>query len=212
MFNINIIDKGKEDYKITFKKMINFIKKRNKNTINEIWIVEHNPCFTLGLNANIKNIINAHNIPIIKTDRGGDVTYHGPGQIVIYFLLNLFKKIIKNKFYLFKFINILENSIIDTLKMYNINSKKKKKPGIYISNGFWKNAKIAFLGLKITKKYYTYHGISLNINMNLKPFEYIYPCGCKNIKIVDIKTLNSKISKKNIKKNFIKKIIYYLNK
>jgi lipoyl(octanoyl) transferase len=156
-------------------------------------MVEHPPVFTLGLGADATHIIDAHDIPIVQTDRGGEVTYHGPGQAVIYLLFDLrrqAKKILPREF-----VTRIEQAVIDTLAAYNLSGERKSgAPGIYIAKGDYQGAKIAALGLKIRGNGCTYHGVSLNVAMDLEPFSWINPCGYPGLQTIDMKTLGVTIS------------------
>ena len=145
---------------------------------DEIWFLEHNPIYTLGQAAFEGNIISENNIPITRTDRGGQVTYHGPGQLMIYFLLNLRRLKWGPKKLIFE----LESLLIDLLSRYDIQGERVAgAPGIYVNQ-----KKIASIGLKI-KKGFCYHGISLNIDMDLKPFDNIITCGIESLEVIQVK-------------------------
>ena len=169
---------GQVSYLETLKAMQSFTSTRTVHTEDEIWILEHPPVFTLGRHADPAHLLNPDsNIPVINTDRGGQITYHGPGQLIIYFLLDLKKSKTGPKDLVCK----IENILISLLADYKIPAEKHAgAPGIYI-----KNKKIASLGLRITKGY-CYHGLSLNINMDLSPFLLINPCGYKNLEITQM--------------------------
>lgn len=180
--------RGYEAYDTTFAAMRAFTDARTTTTANQLWMVEHPPVFTLGLGADPTHIIDAHDIPIVQTDRGGEVTYHGPGQAVIYLLFDLrrqAKKILPREF-----VNRIEQAVIDTLAAYNLSGERKPgAPGIYVANGEHQGAKIAALGLKIRGNGCTYHGVSLNVAMDLQPFSWINPCGYAGLQTIDMKTL-----------------------
>ena len=180
--------RGYEVYDTTFAAMRAFTDARTADTANQLWIVEHAPVFTLGLGADPAHVIHPNDIPVVQTDRGGEVTYHGPGQAVIYLLFDLrrqSKKILPREF-----VTRVEQAVIDTLAAYNLIGKRHTgAPGIYIANGEHHGAKIAALGLKIRGNGCTYHGVSLNIDMDLQPFSWINPCGYSGLATVDMKTL-----------------------
>jgi lipoyl(octanoyl) transferase len=180
--------RGYEAYDTTFAAMRAFTDARSAATANQLWMVEHPPVFTLGLGADPAHIIHAHDIPIVQTDRGGEVTYHGPGQAVVYLLFDLrrqAKKILPREF-----VNRIEQAVIDTLAAYNLSGERKPgAPGIYVANGEHQGAKIAALGLKIRGNGCTYHGVSLNVAMDLQPFSWINPCGYAGLQTIDMKTL-----------------------
>tara|TARA_B100001121_G_scaffold194528_1_gene169976 strand:- start:138 stop:740 length:603 start_codon:yes stop_codon:yes gene_type:complete len=169
------------NYKEIWKKMVEFTATRTKDTQDELWITEHNPIYTLGKNANENNIINAGDIPVLRVDRGGEVTYHGPGQIIIYVLIDL-KRIGLN---VSDLIFILEESIIQLLKNYNIRaSRMKKAPGVYVDS-----MKIASIGLRVSRGC-TYHGLSFNYDVDLEPFFGINTCGFDQLNVTSLKKLN----------------------
>jgi len=185
--------RGHEAYDTTFAAMRAFTDARTATTANQLWMVEHPPVFTLGLGADAAHIIDAHDIPIVQTDRGGEVTYHGPGQAVIYLLFDLrrhAKKILPREF-----VTRIEQAVIDTLAAYNLSGERKSgAPSIYIAKGDYQDAKIAALGLKIRGNGCTYHGVSLNVAMDLEPFSWINPCGYPGLQTIDMKTLGVTVS------------------
>ena len=179
------------------EKRVADIKKGKKNDL--IWILEHPTVFTAGIRSN-KNEILDKKIRVIRTNRGGKITLHSPGQKIIYFVFNLNnkKKDIRN------FVNKIEDSIIEFLKIYKIQSKSDRKNiGIWVNN-----KKIAAIGIKI-KNWIAYHGCSINIKNNLSMYKKILPCGLSGNKITSMKDLNIKILKninKNLKKGFLKNL------
>ena len=193
MIDTLIEQRGHEAYDTTFAAMRAFTDARTATTANQLWMVEHPPVFTLGLGADAAHIIDAHDIRIVQTDRGGEVTYHGPGQAVIYLLFDLrrqAKKILPREF-----VTRIEQAVIDTLAAYNLSGERKSgAPGIYIAKGDYQGAKIAALGLKIRGNGCTYHGVSLNVAMDLEPFSWINPCGYAGLQTIDMKTLGVTVS------------------
>ncbi len=154
-----------------------FTENRNADTPDELWLCEHPPVFTLGRHADAKHILNAYDIPIEHTDRGGQVTYHGPGQLMVYCLFDLRRK----KKGIAEFVCDLEAKIINVLKEFGINATcEKGRPGVYVDH-----AKICSIGLRV-KHGFTYHGLALNINMDLKPFSDINPCGYENLAVTQM--------------------------
>jgi lipoyl(octanoyl) transferase len=185
-----ILQRGSEAYDVSFAAMRAFTDARTAETPDQLWIVEHPPVFTLGLGADPSHVLEPHAIPVIQTDRGGEVTYHGPGQVVIYLLIDLRRNKPDARLYAREFVNKIEQAVIDTLAAYNLTGERKAgAPGIYISNGQWQGAKIAALGLKVRGNGCTYHGVSLNVSMDLTPFTWINPCGYEGLATVDMKTL-----------------------
>ena len=172
---------GLQDYEAVWQAMQDFTKERNESTLDELWVVEHPPVYTLGRNGKPEHILNKTNIPTVKVDRGGQVTYHGPGQLVIYILLDLHRR----KLGVRQLVNIIEDSIVALLDDYQVKAKSDKKaPGVYVDG-----EKIAALGLRVSKGCTT-HGLSLNIDMDLSPFQDINPCGYEGLKITQCKDQN----------------------
>ncbi|MCK5697411.1 MAG: lipoyl(octanoyl) transferase LipB [Gammaproteobacteria bacterium] len=168
---------GLQDYLPVWSAMQDFTIQRNTNSCDEIWLLEHHSVFTMGRNGKSEHILETSDIPIINIDRGGQITYHGPGQLVVYLMLDIKRRHLGVR----HLITLIEQSIIDTLKDYQLNAyAKKEAPGVYIND-----AKIAALGLRI-KKGCTFHGLSLNIAMDLAPFRKINPCGYKDLQIVQL--------------------------
>jgi lipoyl(octanoyl) transferase len=189
-----ILNRGSEPYEATFAAMRAFTDARTAGTRDELWIVEHPPVFTLGLGADPSHVLDAHGVPVIQTDRGGEVTYHGPGQTVVYLLMDLRRKP-GARLYAREFVHKIEQSVLNTLEAYNLQGERKAgAPGIYMSGGDWKGAKIAALGLKVRGNGCTYHGVSLNVDMDLSPFSWINPCGYEGLATVDMKTVGAAAS------------------
>ncbi|HEX8957472.1 MAG TPA: lipoyl(octanoyl) transferase LipB [Burkholderiaceae bacterium] len=181
-----IIQRGLEPYETSFAAMRAYTDARTVDTPNQLWVVEHPPVYTLGLGADRGHILNAHDIPVVQTDRGGEVTYHGPGQAVVYLLIDLRRR--GGRLYAREFVNRIEQAVIDTLAAYNLAGVRKTgAPGIYLAEGPWQGAKIAALGLKVRGNGCTYHGVSLNVDMDLTPFSWINPCGYAGLATVDMK-------------------------
>ena len=159
---------GLRDYAPVFAAMQAFTETRHEATEDELWIVEHPPVFTQGMAGKPEHILQTGAIPVVQIDRGGQVTYHGPGQLVVYTLIDFKRRGISVR----ELVSRLENSIIATLADYGIAAAADpKRPGVYVGA-----AKIASLGLRI-KHGAVYHGLALNIDMDLSPFAYINPCG-----------------------------------
>lgn len=190
-----IRDLGRVDYEPTFAAMRAFTDARGTDTPDELWIVEHPPVFTLGLGADRGHIlagpgIPSHTVPVVQTDRGGEVTFHGPGQVVIYLLMDLRRNKPGGKLYARQFVHKIEQAIIDVLAAYNLAGERVDgAPGIYIAGGTHKGAKIAALGLKVRGNGCTYHGVSLNVAMDLAPFSWINPCGYSGLATVDMRSM-----------------------
>jgi lipoyl(octanoyl) transferase len=177
---IKIKKLGLSDYTETWQAMKEFTKTRTSEMIDELWVLEHSPVFTLGTNGKPEHILEAGDTPIVKIDRGGQVTYHGPGQLVIYLLLNLHRRKLGVK----KLVSIIEDSIIKLLANYDVKaSSNPKAPGVYVDE-----KKIAALGLRVSRGFTT-HGLSLNVDMDLSPFTRINPCGYENLEVIQCKSL-----------------------
>jgi len=171
---------GRQDYQVTWQAMWEFTESRNNNSDDQIWIVEHPPIFTLGRAGKTEHILQKTDIPIVKTDRGGQVTYHGPGQLVIYILLDLHRR----KLGIRQLVTLIEDSLIQLLEKHKLKANSDPKaPGVYIDG-----RKIAALGLRVSKGRTT-HGLSLNIDMDLSPFQLINPCGYKGLEVTQCKDL-----------------------
>lgn len=185
-----IVQRGKEAYSESFAAMRSFTDSRTPATPDELWLVEHPPVFTLGLGADPSHVLDAHAIPVVQTDRGGEVTYHGPGQSVAYLLMDLRRARPEGRLHAREFVRRIEQAVIDTLAAYNLAGERKPgAPGIYMSDGPWRGAKIAALGLKIRGNGCTYHGVALNVDMDLAPFAWINPCGYQGLQTIDMKSL-----------------------
>ena len=175
---------GVVNYQETLDLMKSHIQQEDFN--NEIWLLEHPPIFTLGTAANKNHILDAKDISVVETDRGGEVTYHGPGQLVIYFLLDVKKLNFGPK----KLVSTIQEFVKDLLANLSIDCNFiEGAPGVYVDK-----KKIASIGLRISKGK-SYHGISINFDMDLSPFKQINPCGYKGLEVTQIKDLNKDISK-----------------
>lgn len=188
MAGLQIVARGVEPYEQSLAAMRAFTDARTADTQDQLWLVEHPPVYTLGLGADPAHVLDAHGIPVVQTDRGGEVTYHGPGQAVIYLLFDLRRD--GRKLLPREFVHGIEQAVIATLAAYNLQGERRAgAPGIYVADGDWHGAKIAALGLKIRGSGCTYHGVSLNVAMDLQPFSWINPCGYAGMATVDMKTL-----------------------
>ncbi|SHH46156.1 lipoyl(octanoyl) transferase LipB [Massilia sp. CF038] len=186
---------GRADYEPVFAAMRAFTDARKADTPDELWIVEHPPVFTLGLGADRSHVLADHAVPVVQTDRGGEVTFHGPGQVVIYLLMDLRRNKPGGKLYARQFVGKIEQAVINTLAAYNLGGERiAGAPGIYIAAGPRKGAKIAALGLKVRGNGCTYHGVSLNVAMDLAPFSWINPCGYAGLETVDMRTMGVNVT------------------
>ncbi|MDT8371210.1 MAG: lipoyl(octanoyl) transferase LipB [Gammaproteobacteria bacterium] len=185
---------GLVEYQSIWSAMQSYTTQRDQNSPDQLWLVEHPSVFTQGLNGRAEHILNPNTIPVVQTDRGGQVTYHGPGQLIAYTLFDLRRLNLGVR----DMVTSLENSVIDLLKQSNIDSyARKDAPGVYVDN-----KKIASLGLRV-KRGCCYHGISLNVAMDLTPFGYINPCGYANMKVIDLAGLGVDLTMAQIKQRFV---------
>ena len=195
---------GVQEYLPTYEAMKSFTAARTEETPDEIWVLQHPPTYTLGQAGDPAHLLKPDTkIPLVPIDRGGQITYHGPGQVVVYLLLDLRRR----RLFVRDLVNRIEQAIIDTLADSRVvGIRKPGAPGIYLDEGSdippdLIGAKIAALGLKVTKQC-CYHGLALNVAMDLQPFEAINPCGYAGLKTIDLRTLgvsdNIDIVAKNI--------------
>lgn len=202
-----IRDLGLADYESTFAAMRAFTDARGADTLDELWIVEHPPVYTLGLGADRGHVLAPHDIPVVQTDRGGEVTYHGPGQVVIYCLMDLRRNRPAGKLFARQFVHNIEQAIINVLAAYNLAGERiEGAPGIYIANGPKQGAKIAALGLKVRGNGCTYHGVSLNVAMDLAPFTWINPCGYEGLETVDMRTMGVHAQLKDVQRQLAEEL------
>lgn len=191
MNNLKIKDLHLVDFSVAWELMKEAIDSRSGTDPDELWLAEHHPVYTLGYAANEKNILLNNGTPVVRTDRGGQVTYHGPGQLMIYFLINLKRLGWGPK----RLICELESLVINLLLKYGIHAERKEgAPGIYVNS-----KKIASIGLKI-KRGFCYHGISLNVDMDLSPFDGIVTCGIESLEVVQVSDF-TKITMNQIKED-----------
>ena len=171
---------GLQGYESIWLDMQRFTLERSADTADELWIVEHFPVYTLGLNGKREHLLNTGNIPVIHTDRGGQVTYHGPGQLVVYTLLDIKRLNLGVR----QLVTILEQAMISALAEYEIKAlSRAEAPGVYVDD-----KKIGSVGLRI-KKNCSYHGLSLNNDMDLRPFDHINTCGFADLKVTQLSDL-----------------------
>lgn len=174
---VNIRWLGQQDYASTWQAMQDFTRTRTDETADEIWLLEHPPVFTQGQNGKPEHVLNPGDIPIVKTDRGGQVTYHGPGQLMVYTLIDVKRK----KMNVRELVTRLEQSVVDYLASHGANAEARRDaPGVYINS-----KKIASIGLRI-RKGCSYHGIAFNIRMDLAPFQRINPCGFVDLSMTQL--------------------------
>ena len=193
---------GEVDYQQTWQSMQSFTNSRQQDTADELWFLQHPPVYTLGKNGKEKHILNSAGIPVINSDRGGQVTYHGPGQVVVYTLLDLNRLKIGVR----ELVTVIEQSIIELLAGYGVNSNARSDaPGVYV-NG----AKIAALGLRL-RKGCSFHGLALNVDMDLEPFSRINPCGYQGLEVIQLKNLVTDIEINGVVDNLQQTLLKNLN-
>lgn len=195
-----IRDLGVRDYVEVFNEMKKFTQERSEQTIDEIWLLEHFPVFTQGQAGKAEHVFHRGQIPIVQSDRGGQVTYHGPGQLIGYFLLNCQQNQIGIK----QLVSGIEDLIIHMLEHFHIKGHKIcGAPGIYVDG-----KKIASLGLRI-KNHCSYHGLALNVDMDLQPFSDINPCGYEKMQMTQIKDYCPGITMETVKNQFEKSLMHF---
>ena len=196
---------GLTAYAETFSAMRAFTLARDADTADEIWLTEHEPVYTLGLAGKPEHVLDPRAIPVVQTDRGGQVTYHGPGQVIAYLLLDLKRRDLKVR----ELVRLIEDAVIATLADFGVAGHRRAgMPGVYVGEtesgtdsgtggdtgggtggGTSSGAKIAALGLKV-KSACSYHGVSLNVDMDLAPFAGIHPCGYENLEVTQLKAIH----------------------
>ena len=191
---------GRVDYAPTVEAMRAFTENRTADTPDEVWLCEHPPVYTQGIAGKADHVLDPHGIPVVATNRGGQVAHHGPGQVVAYPLIDLRRLDIYVKEYVYR----LEHAVLKTLESFDITGHRVAgAPGIYVNladpgghaaltgprpDPFAGLGKVAALGIKVSR-HCTYHGVALNVDMDLKPFEWINPCGYAGLQTVDLATL-----------------------
>jgi len=193
---ISVVRKGRREYLLTLEEMRVFTRRRGEATPDELWLVEHPPVYTLGQGA--QDVAVGNGIPVVRSDRGGEITYHGPGQIVLYALIDLARRGIKVK----QFVALLEQSVIDLVGPRA--ERKAGAPGVYVGG-----AKIAALGIRVTHGR-SYHGLALNVDMDLAPFAAIDPCGFPGLQVTQMKDLGFSDSHFTLENRLAEKLVQRL--
>jgi lipoyl(octanoyl) transferase len=194
---------GVADYESCLLQMQSFVSNRNTADPDELWILQHNPVFTMGAMATDGDILSwSHDIPVVKTDRGGRITFHGPGQIVVYLLLDIKRLGLNTR----QLVHKVEFAIVDFLTLVGVKSYiSMNNPGVYIDQ--YCTIKIASIGLKIDKNGYSYHGISLNFDIDKLAFSYINPCGQPGLKVVNLLDLQPSLCIEYVEEKLVNIII-----
>lgn len=168
---------GRQPYEPVWRSMSAFTDNRTAATVDELWVLEHDSVFTLGQAGKMEHVLAPGEIPVVSVDRGGQVTYHGPGQIVMYPLFDLRRVGVSVR----ELVNKIEEAIIDTMAHWNIEAVRREgAPGVYVAD-----AKVAALGLRV-RRGCSFHGLAFNVNMNLEPFHRINPCGYKDLAVTQV--------------------------
>jgi lipoyl(octanoyl) transferase len=193
-----IRDLGLVDYQPTWQTMQDFTAARTAETVDEIWVLEHQPVFTQGQAGKEEHLLSTGDIPVVQVDRGGQVTYHGPGQLVVYLLLNIRRK----KFGVKELVARMEASIVDLLARYGVEAyAKADAPGVYVNE-----AKICSLGLRV-RKGCSFHGLAFNLDMDLEPFNRINPCGYAGMAVTRLKNLVDDVDRESVKDSLIEILV-----
>ncbi len=193
-----IRDLNRVDYTDALIRQKQFTKHRTESSIDEVWLLEHDPVFSLGQNSKSEHLLAAGDIPVVQSDRGGQVTYHGPGQLVVYLLLDLKRKGLGIR----QVVDGMESAVIELLMSYGLFAEAKRSaPGVYIEG-----AKICSLGLRVSRSC-TYHGLSLNVKMDLEPYSRINPCGFPGLAMVDLYGLGTKVVMTKIKQDLVRLLL-----
>ncbi|MEM7431955.1 MAG: lipoyl(octanoyl) transferase LipB [Pseudomonadota bacterium] len=196
-----IRDLGLTDYEPVWRSMQAFTNERDPNTADEIWFTQHQPVFTLGLNAAKEHLLAPGDIPVVQIDRGGQVTYHGPGQLMIYPLLDLRRASIGVR----DLVTALEQSVVDLLADSGIEAASRcDAPGVYV-NG----VKVASVGLRI-RRGSSFHGMALNVDVDLEPFSRINPCGFQDLEVTDMQRLGVNESLREVQQRFLPHLVRHL--
>ncbi|MGH8224441.1 MAG: lipoyl(octanoyl) transferase LipB [Woeseiaceae bacterium] len=192
---------GRRDYEPLWRSMQRFTDQRDQATPDEIWFTEHPPVFTLGLNASREHLLTPGPIPVVQIDRGGQVTYHGPGQLMIYPLVDLKR----SGFGVRDVVTALEQSAVDTLAEFGVAAASRRDaPGVYVDG-----RKIASVGLRI-RRGASYHGMAFNVDMDLEPFTRINPCGYANLEVTDLARLGVTASLAAVERRLAAKLLHRL--
>ena len=193
---------GQVDYEKTWRDMQRFTDERTEASADELWVLQHPPVYTLGKNGKPEHVLNPQSIPVINVDRGGQVTYHGPGQIVIYTLLDLNRLKIGVR----ELVTTLESTIVELLAGYGIEaSARRDAPGVYVNGD-----KIAALGLRV-RRGCSFHGLAFNIDMDLEPFTRINPCGYEGLNVTQLKDLVEDIDLESVVDDLLRRLKNKLN-
>ena len=192
---------GQVDYQRAFEAMSVFTSQREASWLDEIWLLQHNPVFTLGMAGRMEHVHQLGDIPLVRTDRGGQVTYHGPGQLVIYLMLNLKRR----KYGIRDYVCLLEQSVINYLEEIGIAATRRTgAPGVYTDE-----KKIAALGVRVRRSC-TYHGLAINIDMDLEPFTRIDPCGYRELEVTQLVNYLPGVEIEEVERSYLQHLLHVL--
>ena len=198
---VTIRDLGRTDYEPVWRAMQQFTDSRTEETGDEIWFTQHEPVFTLGLNASREHLLAPGDIPVVQIDRGGQVTYHGPGQLMIYPLIDLRRAGIGVR----PLVTALEQSVVDLAADYGIEAASRcDAPGVYVEG-----VKLASVGLRI-RRGASFHGMALNVDVDLEPFSRINPCGFSNLDVTDLARLDAEHDLDNVRRKLLPHFMKHL--
>ena len=201
MSEITIRRLGLQDYEPVWRAMQQFTNLRDANTKDEIWFTEHKPVFTLGVNAKREHLLAPGDIPVVQIDRGGQVTYHGPGQLMVYPLIDLRRSGLGVR----SLVTALEQSVVGLAAHYGIEAASRKDaPGVYVDG-----VKLASVGLRI-RRGASFHGMALNVDVDLEPFTRINPCGYTNLEVTDLARLGAEHDLQNVQPALLSKLLTHL--
>ena len=202
MSKLIVKDLGLVPYEHTWHQMQSFTQDRTPDAIDELWLLEHSPVFTQGQAGKAEHLLNPGDIPVVQVDRGGQVTYHGPGQLVAYVLLD----VKRSGWGVRELVSAIEQSVVQTLASYDIEAyPKKDAPGVYVNE-----EKIASLGLRI-KRGKSFHGLGFNLDMDLAPFDRINPCGYAGLQMTQLKSFVDHVDMQRIKRQWTEHFAHLLN-
>ena len=194
--------RGREEYVPLWREMQDFTDTRDENTLDEVWFCEHPPVFTLGLNAAREHLLAPGDIPVVQIDRGGQVTFHGPGQLMIYPLIDIRRANIGVR----KLVTALEQSVVDLAADYGVEaSARADAPGVYV-----KGKKLASVGLRI-RRGASFHGMALNVDVDLEPFSRINPCGYEELEMTDLHRLGIDLQMRDASEKILPHFLQHLD-
>lgn len=198
---VKVVDCGRTGYSAMLADMRRFTAGRDEATPDQIWLTEHDPVYTLGLAASMEHVLDAGGTPVVQADRGGQVTWHGPGQAVIYLLVDLARRGIRVR----EMVHDIESAVISTLAAWQVRgSRRSGMPGVYVGE-----AKIAALGLKVSRGR-CYHGVSLNVDCDLTPFRGIHPCGYPGLESTSLAALGVSASMPEVRARLADELVHTL--